>query len=74
MPLNIEAMELWVAVNTQWRGGGMSLLGLDYIAVAQEADWLEIDRSPCLMKKIRKLENHVLKSQRKDKKEDKGSS
>ena len=54
-----------MAVNTQWRAG-MSLVGLDYNVLFKMADQMEIDLSPCVLRKIRKLENHVLKNQGKD--------
>lgn len=60
---NIEAMELWVAVSTQWRVG-MALVGLDYNAVFLMAENMQIDLSPCMWNKIRAMEAHVLKESR----------
>lgn len=60
---NEDAWELWLAVKTQWRGGGMGLIGLDYNVVYKEAARLEIELTPCIMKKIQALEKHVLEVQ-----------
>ena len=57
---NADAWELWLSVNTQWRGGGMGIVGLDYPAVWAMAERLEIEMSNCVMGKIRALENAVL--------------
>lgn len=65
MEENAEAWELWQAVQTQWRASGFGLIGLDYVAVNQEAIRLQIDLSNCLMQKIRALEHHTLKEQAK---------
>jgi hypothetical protein len=62
MTQNFSALELWLSVQTQWRGG-FSLIGLDYNVLYQEAARLEIDLSPCMMSKIQALERHVLKNQ-----------
>ena len=62
LPEEEEALELWLAVNTQWRVG-MSLVGLDYNVLFKMADRLEIDLSPCVMKKIRRLEIHTIANQ-----------
>jgi hypothetical protein len=60
MAENVETWELWLSVNTQWRGGGMGIIGLDYPAVYLEAARLEIEVSHCVMGKIRALEHYVL--------------
>jgi len=57
---NEEALELWEAVATQWRAGGMGVVGLDYAEVRAWASDLAIDLSPCLWSKIRALERHEL--------------
>jgi hypothetical protein len=70
MSQNIEAMALWLSVQTQWRGG-FSLIGLDYNTLYREAARLEIDLSPCMMNKIQCLERCVLQAQgKKDAKPD----
>ena len=56
-------LTLWLAVRTQWRAGGVGLVGLDYIAVQHEADRLGIDLLPPAMDKIRALEAHELRRQ-----------
>ena len=65
MAENIEAMELWRSVKTQWRVG-MSLVGLDYNVLFAMADLLSIDLSPCMLKKIQALEAATLTGVRKD--------
>lgn len=49
-----------MAVKTQWRAGFGGLIGLDYKAVQQEADRIEIELGVCAMGKIRALESWVL--------------
>ena len=58
---NAEVWELWIEVQTQWRAGGIGVIGLDYHAVYAEAARLEIELSPCVMKKIKALESFTLK-------------
>jgi len=53
-------MELWLAVCTQWRAGGMGPVGLDYSEVRIWAAELEIDLSPGMWAKIRALERYVI--------------
>jgi len=60
MAENAEVWELWLSVNTQWRAGGMGIVGLDYPAVWAMAERLEIEVSNCVMGKIRALEHYVL--------------
>lgn len=64
MEENNEALELYVSVRTQWRGAGMGIIGLDYVALHQAARRLEIDLSPCVMAKISALEAHELERMR----------
>jgi len=63
MPENVDVLELWGDVNTQWRAGGMGLIGLDYREVRERARELDIDLSPCVWRKIKMLENKVLEKQ-----------
>lgn len=56
MDANQEALELWMAVRTQFRGAGMGVIGLDYPAVYLEAERLEIELTPRVMGKIKALE------------------
>ncbi|WP_369688322.1 DUF1799 domain-containing protein [Desulfatitalea tepidiphila] len=60
LPENQDALELWLAVQTQWRAGPMGVIGLDYNVLYQEAIRLGIDLSPGVMKKIRTLEAATL--------------
>ena len=62
-PNNEEALELWLASRTQWRAGGVGVVGIDYLAVQQEAERLEIDLNRCLMRKVQALEQLELKKQ-----------
>lgn len=66
MPENFEAWELWLEVQTQWRAGGMGVIGLDYHAVYTEAERIGIVLSVCTMKKIKCLERVVLEGMTKD--------
>ena len=56
MPENAEALALWQAVITQWRGAGMGIIGLDYREVRWWARELGFILSPGLWSKIRALE------------------
>jgi hypothetical protein len=60
MKQNADAWELWLEVNTQWRGGGMGVIGLDYHAVYAEAARVGIELSVCTMGKIKALERAML--------------
>ena len=60
LPANEDAWALWLAVRTQWRGGGMGVIGLDYAEVRWWASELEVDLSPAMWRKIRALEAHEL--------------
>jgi hypothetical protein len=62
-PGNETAMELWLMVRIQWRVAGLGVVGLDYLAVQQEADRLEIDLNRCLMRKIQALERMEVQKQ-----------
>lgn len=65
MPENMEVLELWQDVSTQWRGAGMTIIGLDYFEVRIRAKELDIELSECVWRKIRKLERMELKNQNK---------
>lgn len=67
MEANAEAWELWLSVNTQWRAGGLGIVGLDYPAVWAMAERLEIEVGNCVMGKIRALERMVLQEASKEK-------
>lgn len=66
MPENIDAMELWDDVNTQWRAGGMGIVGLDYGELRRRAKELDIDLSPGMWRKIKMLERKVLEGKQSD--------
>jgi len=63
MPENVEAFELWEETNTQWRAGGMGIIGLDYGEVRIWARELDIDLSQCMWRKIKTLEAKALDKQ-----------
>ena len=62
MTENTEAMQLWLSVRTQWRAGGMGVIGLDYAEVRRWARDLDIILSPGMWSKIRCLEFCALKA------------
>ena len=64
MDQNLDAMDLWLAANTQWRSG-FSLIGLDYNVLFRLAEMMEIELSVCTFRKIQCLEQHVIDKQRK---------
>jgi len=66
MPENDDTWELWQSIATQWRAGGMGLVGLDYPAVALVAELLEIDFDSVMIKKIGAMEREVLGSKQSD--------
>jgi hypothetical protein len=62
-PENTDAMQLWLAVRTQWRAGGMGVVGLDYAEVRRWARDLDMALSPGLWSKSRRLEYFELERQ-----------
>ena len=66
MSENIEAMELWSQIDTQWRAGAMGVIGLDYREVRTRAREMDIEVNECMWRKIKLLEKMVLKRQHKD--------
>jgi len=66
MDENVEVLELWNDVNTQWRAGGMGIVGLDYREVRTRAKELDIELSVCIWRKIRLLEGKVLTKSNED--------
>jgi len=65
LPQNLEVLELWQDVSTQWRGAGMGIVGLDYREVRTRARKLDVELSECVWRKIRMLERIELKKQNK---------
>jgi hypothetical protein len=47
-------------VQTQWRSNGFGFIGLDYVAVQQEAERYEIPLTRCNWKKLKALERYEL--------------
>lgn len=66
MPENFEAWTLWLAVQTQWRVSFGGLLGLDYPAMFQMAEFMGIEMSPGALAKIKALELSTLKRSHKE--------
>lgn len=60
MPENEAALSLWLAVQTQWRAGGMGIVGLDYGEVRRWARDMGVVMTAAVWGKIRALERHVL--------------
>jgi hypothetical protein len=61
MPENMEAFDLWMICQTQWRTGGFGVTGLDYnvlFKIAEKILEIEIDRA--LLTKIQVLEKYDL--------------
>ena len=69
LPVNEETWILWIQSNTQWLGGGMGLIGLNYNAVEGEANRNEIKMNRAMWKKIKALELYELNRQSQPKKE-----
>lgn len=60
MPGNLEAWSLWLAVQTQWRVSFGGLVGLDYPAMFQMAEFMGIEMSAGTLAKIKALEMATL--------------
>lgn len=67
MEENGDVWQIWQAARTQWRVGMDRLVGLDYPAVFQLAAILDIEITPCLLKKLDALETYTLKCQQEKK-------
>jgi hypothetical protein len=63
---NEDAWDLWSMSGTQWRTGGMGLVGLDYNAVWKVAETIEIEMSVTILRKLRALEHAMIERQRDD--------
>lgn len=61
---NAEAWELWQWAQTQWRVSMSGPVGLDFPAVIELAEHLEIPMSRCLLRKMQALERHELQRKR----------
>ncbi|GAB6270515.1 MAG: hypothetical protein STSR0003_03550 [Smithella sp.] len=61
MPENEDAWDLWTNVLTQWRVGPNGVIGLDYNAAAMIAGVIEIEFDKVVLRKLRVLEQSVLK-------------
>ena len=58
---NEDAWDLWTNVLTQWRVGPNGVIGLDYNAAAMIAGVIEIEFDKVVLRKLRVLEQSVLK-------------
>lgn len=65
MPENLEAWQLWLVVNTQWRTGFGGAAGLDYVAVFAVAEVYGLEVTPALFRKIKALEMYELRGSEK---------
>lgn len=63
---NRQALELFLACQSQWRAGFAGVVGLDYCGVEKAAAWLEIPMTRDVFRKIQVLERAVLLKQRKE--------
>ena len=59
---------MWLSVRTQWRSGGLGVVGLDYDSVEREAERQGVELreesgafNRCLWRKIKALEAYELK-------------
>jgi len=66
-PENREFFSFWGSVNTQWRTNMDGPIGLDYSAVLQVADLLNIDVSPAMLHKLQLIEQTILAEKGSDK-------
>lgn len=62
LKVNWDAWLIWQDVQTQWRAGGMGLIGLDYSEVRQSAKDLGIEYTMANKRKIQALERECLKA------------
>lgn len=58
--INIEAMEIWSEVQTQWRMGPSGMVGLDYAEARVASEELEVEWCLCIKRKIQALERFEL--------------
>ena len=61
LPENAEAVEVFLMVSTQWRSGGMGIIGLDYKVVFDLFDMMGVTERLETLQKIRIIEGYVLK-------------
>lgn len=59
-PVNQDAWAVWKEVETQWRGSGLGIVGLDYGEVRRVCRDLEIPYSTRNKRKIKTLEKVFL--------------
>ncbi|MBW1778748.1 MAG: DUF1799 domain-containing protein [Deltaproteobacteria bacterium] len=69
LPENEDAVEIFFECSTQWRAGIGGVIGLDYPAVFQVAEALNIPITREVMAKIQHLERRTLDSVAQKKKE-----
>ena len=73
LPDNEEVWELWAAVSSQWRTTFGGLVGLDFGAVREIANLLDVDLTRDIFEKLRTLELATLERQGKSRKEGTGN-
>lgn len=64
LPENIPVWNLWLLVQTQWRVGGIVLIGLDYAAVFRVAELHGLQMTPQVFEGLQCLEYDTLEEQR----------
>jgi len=64
LPENIPVWNLWLLVQTQWRVGGIALIGLDYAAVFRVAELYGLQMTPQVFEGLQCLEYDTLEEQR----------
>ena len=59
-PENVEAIDIFMSIQTQWRVGPVGPTGLDYTGVASALRMMRIRSSPELFSQIRLMETTAL--------------
>lgn len=61
LPVNADAVSLFMAAGTQWRFGPAGAAGLDYTGLRSTADWLGMEATAELLDKVQTMEGQALK-------------
>lgn len=67
-PDNIESVNVFIAVSTQWRTGASGATGLDYTALEATMRMMNIKEHAEVLEDIRTLEDSALDTMRKNQK------
>ena len=60
LPENVDVMELWKYMTSQWRVSGFGFAGLDYNALYRTAEVMQIQMTEDILVKIQRLEAYTL--------------